>query len=93
MTNIKSPISMTNSSGGAIGEGCTVNFSYSVSEFVVRVEPEPLQRKMELLPTSLLLHIQHFLSLALLSRFLFYNFLYRGNFFAHYDINFILVML
>ena len=41
------------------------------SELVICIEPEPLQSKMELLPTNFLLHIQHFLSPALLSRFVF----------------------
>ena len=41
------------------------------SELVICIEPEPLQSKMELLPTNFLLHIQHFLSPAPLSRFVF----------------------
>ena len=41
------------------------------SELVIRVEPELLQSKMELLAMNLPIHIQHFLSLAQLSRFLF----------------------
>ena len=39
------------------------------SELVICIEPEPLQSKMELLPTNFLLDIQHFLSPAPLSRF------------------------
>ena len=71
------------------------------SELVICIEPEPLQSKMELLPTNFLLHIQHFLSPALLSRFVFQHerndsylqFFFRGNFCADHDINFMFVIL
>ena len=46
-------------------------YSGNPSELVICIEPEPLQSKMELLPTNFLLHIQHFLSPGLLSRFVF----------------------
>ena len=72
------------------------------SELVICIEPEPLQSKMEPLPTNFLLHIQHFLSPAPSSRFVlqherndsYLQFpFYRKFFRADHDINFMFVVL
>ena len=70
------------------------------SELVIRVEPELLQSKMELLATNLPIHIQHFFEPCSIEPVSFFSmrgmiriFLYRANFCAHHDINFMFVML